>query len=300
VAERHGFVFPHHTGSLTYTYTYDCAFPAWSSGRYPNHTIMSNILDMLEAAGDPPETIGFLVNQFPGSNFVAYGAETDDPNDATGAVQAAKDRGYDVVLDVPYPIDIADWGPLAAQVRQTKPDFLWVGALGADGANLIEQMEALNFRPKGEFYLWSAAGPLEAIGDLAEGAMHASMFELTMPEAQTPEIREIAEEYEKRARAAGAYPLFSTEAAASWMAWDFLVRGVEGAGSLDHEAICDWLLKNPVETTTAGTIEFNPEENNYYGDQQKIAQLQDGVWEVVWPPEHQSAELVWPSPTSSL
>jgi branched-chain amino acid transport system substrate-binding protein len=29
VAERYGYVFPHHTGSLTYAYTYDKHFPMW-------------------------------------------------------------------------------------------------------------------------------------------------------------------------------------------------------------------------------------------------------------------------------
>ncbi len=192
VAERHGYVIPHHTGSLTYTYGYDCAFPAWSSGRYPNQTIMGDILDMLEATDDPPETIGFLVNQFPGSNYVAYGSDEGDAGDRMGAVQVAKDRGYEVVVDVAYPTDIADFGPLAARVRQAKPDFLWVGGLGLDAANLIQAMEALNYRPKGEFYLWSAPAPLEQMGDPGQGVMLASMFELTMPLAQSQEIQEIA------------------------------------------------------------------------------------------------------------
>ena len=300
VAERHGYVIPHHTGSLTYAYTYDCAFPAWSSGRYPNQTIMADILDMLEATDDPPETIGFLVNQFPGSNYVAYGTDEGDPQDATGAVQVAEDRGYEVVLDVAYPTDIADFGPLAARVRQAKPDFLWVGGLGLDAANLIQAMEGLNYRPKGEFYLWSAPGPLEEMGEPAEGVMLASMFELTMPLAEDPEIQEIADQFAERAQAEGAYPLFTTQPAASWMGWDILVAGVEGAGSLDQDAICEWLQNNPVETTTGGEpVDFRLEENNYYGDRSKVAQLQGDAWETVWPPEDQSTELTWPAPPAS-
>jgi branched-chain amino acid transport system substrate-binding protein len=299
VAERHGYAIPHHTGSLTYAYTYDCAFPAWSSGRYPNQTIMGDILDMLEATDDPPQTIGFLVNQFPGSNYVAYGTDEGDPQDATGAVQVAKERGYEVVLDVAYPTEISDFGPLAARVREANPDFLWVGGLGLDAANLIQAMEALNYRPKGEFYLWSAPAPLEEMGEPAEGAMLASMFELTMPQAQTPEVQEIAGEFATRAEAEGAYPLFTTQAAASWMAWDFLVAGVEGAGSLEQDTICEWLQNNPVETTTGGTVDFRLEENNYYGDRSKVAQWQGDAWETVWPEEHQSTDLMWPAPVAT-
>ncbi len=299
VAERHGYVIPHHTGSLTYTYGYDCAFPAWSSGRYPNQTIMGDILDMLEATDDPPETIGFLVNQFPGSNYVAYGSDEGDAGDRMGAVQVAKDRGYEVVVDVAYPTDIADFGPLAARVRQAKPDFLWVGGLGLDAANLIQAMEALNYRPKGEFYLWSAPAPLEQMGDPGQGVMLASMFELTMPLAQSQEIQEIAAEFAERAEAEGAYPLFTTQAAASWMGWDFLVAGVEGAGSTDQAAVCEWMQNNTITTTTGGSVEFNLDENNYYGDRSKVAQLQGDAWEVVWPPEDQSTDLLWPAPPAT-
>jgi branched-chain amino acid transport system substrate-binding protein len=160
-------------------------------------------------------------------------------------------------------------------------------------------MEALNYRPKGEFYLWSAPAPLEEMGEPAEGAMLASMFEMTMPRAQSSEIQEIADEFATRAEAEGAYPLFTTQAAASWMGWDFLVAGVEGAGSLEQDAICEYLQNNPIETTTGGTVDFRLDENNYYGDRSKVAQWQGDAWETVWPEEHQSTELTWPAPPAT-
>ena len=42
-------------------------------------------------------------------------------------------------------------------------------------------------------------------------------------------------------------------------------------------------------------IHFNEAEKNDYGDQSKNAQLQDAQWEVVWPGEHASANLVYPA-----
>ena len=72
------------------------------------------------------------------------------------------------------------------------------------------------------------------------------------------------------------------QGAVSWTAWQVLAAGVEGAGSLDHDAICDWLINNPVDTII-GTIDFNPEEQNYYGDLSVVKQIQDGEWIVVHP-----------------
>ncbi|HLA44514.1 MAG TPA: hypothetical protein VJZ27_13810, partial [Aggregatilineales bacterium] len=75
-----------------------------------------------------------------------------------------------------------------------------------------------------------------------------------------------------------------TQAAASWSAWQVLVAGVEGAGSLDQEAIAEYLLSHDIETVQ-GTLTFNPEEQNYGPDLTRIKQIQNGAWVVVWPLE---------------
>jgi branched-chain amino acid transport system substrate-binding protein len=224
-----------------------------------------------------------VVNRFPGTNYLAYGTPEGDERDASGAVQVARDRGYDVVLDVNYPTDISNWGPIAQQVRDANPDFLWVSATGLDGINLIQEMESLNYRPQGEFYLWPAPAPLVEAGEMAEGIFKAGMFEPTDARAEDPEIQEIMAAFSERAEEAGIYPVFDTQAAASWSAWEYLVEAVEGTGSLDHDAMCSWLLENPVETTFIGEVEFNPDMNNYADDFSIVSQLRDGEWVVVWP-----------------
>lgn len=156
VAQRYGYVFPQHTGSLTYAFNYECQFPAWPTGRYPNLTNPNLVYDALESTGTPPETIAFVINQFPGTVFVADGYADGSGDDLTGAVQIAEERGYEVVLNVQFPSNTTDWGPIAAQVRDADPDFLYMGALGVDGPNLIAAMDALNYRPAGMFFQWPA------------------------------------------------------------------------------------------------------------------------------------------------
>ena len=176
VADRYDYVFPQHTGSLTYAFDYQCQFPAWPTGRYPNITNPELVFDALESTGNPPETIAFVINQFPGSMFVAYGyPDSGDPQDARGAKEIAEERGYEVVLDVQYPLTIDDWGPIAAQVRDADPDFVYLGALGVDGPNLLAAMDALDYRPAGIFMQWPAPGPVLGAGESADPAGRAGL-----------------------------------------------------------------------------------------------------------------------------
>ncbi len=283
VAERYGYVFPQHTGSLTYAFDYQCQFPAWPTGRYPNVTNPELIFDALESTGNPPETIAFVINQFPGTMFVAYGyPDSGDPQDARGAVAIAEERGYDVVLDVQFPLDISDWGPIAAQVRDADPDFVYLGALGVDGPNLLTALDALDYRPAGVFMQWPAPGPvLGAPG--AEGVLSVTAFESHPPFTDDAENSEIAAAFEEAATAAGIpYAEMETQASASWAAWQTLVRGVEGAGSLDNETVCNYLVENGIETIF-GQVDYGTEEYNYYGDLSYVKQVQDGDWFVVYP-----------------
>lgn len=285
VAERYGYVYPQHTGSLTYAFDYECQFPAWPTGRYPNITNPNLVYDSLESSGNTPETIGFVINQFPGTVFVAYGyPDSGDPDDVPGAVSIAEDRGYEVVLDVQFPSDISDWGPIAAQVRDADPDFLYVGALGIDGPNLIAAMDALDYRPDQMFFQWPAPGPLLGAGESADGGLSVTAFEAHSPFTDGP-YGQVAEDFEAAATEAGiAYPKMETQASASWAAWEILVAGVEGAGSLDNTEACDYLVNNEIQTIF-GDVDFDAEQSNYYGDLSFIKQIQDEDWFVVYPEE---------------
>ena len=279
VADRYGYVFPQHTGSLTYAFTYECQFPAWPTGRDPNITNPNLIFDAIEASGTEIVTVGFVSNQFPGTMFIAYGQP--DADDSYGAVQIAEDRGYEVVLDLTFPLGTSDWAPIAAQVRDADPDFLFMGAIGVDGPNLISAMDSIDYRPDNMFFQWPAPGPL--LGADADGAMSVTAFEPHPPFTDDPEDAEIAEAFAEAAAEAGLpYTAFETQASASWASWQILVAGVEGAGTVDNAAACDYLVNNEIETVF-GSVDFDPDQLNYYGDISYVKQIQDGDWFVVYP-----------------
>jgi len=282
VAERYGYMFPHHTASLTYAYTYGCHFSSWSTGLHPNITNPNLIYDALESSGNSPETIGFVVNEFPGTMFIAYGQEGTDEG---GAVTEAANRGWDVVLDITFPTATTDWAPIAAQIRDADPDFLYIAGLGVNASNIITAMQAIDYAPAGMFSQWPAPGPLLNT-EGADGIMSVTIFEEHPPFTDDPEAVEVAALINEALAAADIpYTKVETQAAASWTAWEYLQQAADGAGSLDQQAMCDWLIENGADTLFHGEIEFFPEEQNYFVDLSKVKQVQDGDWWVVYPEE---------------
>ena len=282
VAERFGYVFPHHTASLTYAYTYPWHFPLWYTGLNTHITTPDLLFDALDSTGTPPETIAFVVNQFPGTKFLVEGREGEDVG---GAVRIAEEHGYEVVLNVDFPLGNTDFGPIAAQVRDADPDFVYMGAIGVDANNLIESMQALDYQPAGMFAQWPAPGPLLALGDAGEGVMSVTLLEAHEPFLSNPGVAELNEAFSAAATEAGLpYPVLETQAAVSWAAWEVLTTAVEETGSLDQETIANWLLNNTVDTVI-GPVTFDPEQQNYGPDLQKIKQIRDGDWLVVYPAE---------------
>lgn len=289
VAERYGYVFPHHTASLTYAYTYEWHFPTWFVGLNTHYTTPEKIFDAYQTLDDPPQTVGFVINRFPGTDFLAYGTD-DPPEESTarpggGAVEVAQEKGLEVVLDISFDTGTTDFAPIASRIAEADPDLLYVGALGEDGTNLLAALRQQDYQPRHHFYQWPAPGPMLSAGELAEGATSVTIFEPYEPYLSNHGAQELVDRYRAKAEEAGlSYTDPETQAGASWGAWQVLVAGVEGCQCLEQEEIADYLLNNPIETVQ-GTFEFRPDEQNYGDDIQTIKQIQDGQWYVVWPDE---------------
>jgi branched-chain amino acid transport system substrate-binding protein len=277
VAERYNMIFIHHTGSLTYAYTYKWHFPMWYTGLDTHKTTPDLLFDALDSTGTPPRTIGFVVNQFPGTMFLARGRDGDG-----GAIQVAQEHGYEVVLDVDFPFGTTDLSAIAAQVRDADPDFLYLSGLGVDGNTLIAAMDALDYRPRGMFVQWPAPGPLAEVG---ESVFSVTLFEAHEPFLSRAGASELNEEFGKRAAEAGiTYPVLDVQGAVSWATWQTLVAAVEATESLDQETLANWLLNNKVDTIV-GEITYDTDNQNYGPDLQSVKQVQDGKWVVIYPSE---------------
>lgn len=280
VAERNGKMLVHHTFGIPKLAKYDAQFPTWALGPAPEQTVPGLVLDALAASAKPPKTIAIVTSKFPSVHFLALGAR-----------EVAQKRGLKEVLFLEFEFGAKDFGPIAARVREADPDFLFMGAIGLEGNQLLEALKKLDYTPRNHFYTYPAPGPM-AVSPESANALSSTVFEGSPPFTNEPAVAAFAKEYQDRATKAGLpYTLADVQAGVSYTAWQLIEAAVVATKSLDDKVLAQWIRANKVDTIL-GKLRFT-EIGNYGDDLSKIKQVQDGKWVVVWPKEFASgAKLV--------
>jgi branched-chain amino acid transport system substrate-binding protein len=62
------------------------------------------------------------------------------------------------VLFLEWDFGNLDYGPIAARIKDAKPDFVWVGAIGLEGNQLLEAMSKIDYTPPMHYYMYPAPG----------------------------------------------------------------------------------------------------------------------------------------------
>ena len=270
VAQRYNKVLVHHTFGIPALAKYEMAFPAWSLGSDPGTTVPNSVFDALAASPKPPKTVAFVTSKFPSIHFMSLGAR-----------EIAKKRGLQEVLFLEWDFGNRDFGPIAARVKDAKPDLVWIGDIGLEGNMLLDAMKKIDYVPPLHFHTYPAPGPMTKSPD-GKNALSLTIFEEHAPFTANPVAAEFVKLFNDRATKANL-PDTSVEvqAAASYSAWQILEAGVRGANSFDDKAIGAWLRKNRVDTIH-GRLRFDG-PGNYGDDLMKIKQVQNGKWVVVHP-----------------
>ena len=272
VAQRYNKVLVHHTLGIPNLAKYDMQFPAWSVGPTPEATVPNTVLDALASLPKPPKTIAIVTSKFPSVFFMSAGAR-----------QVAKSRGLQEVLFLEWEFGNRDFGPIASRVKDAKPDFVWVGAIGLEGNQLLDAMKNIDYKPPLHFYMYPSPGPLAKSAE-GKNALAASIFEEHAPFTDSPVAAEFVKLFHDRAAKAGLPDTsVETQAAASFSAWQVLEAAVTATKSLDDKAISAWLKANRVKTIQ-GELRFD-KLNNFGDDLMKVKQVQNGRWVTVWPKE---------------
>ena len=272
VAQRYNKVLVHHTLGVPSLAKYEMQFPAWSLGSDPGVTTTNTVFEALAKGPKPPKTVAVVTSKFPSIHFMTQGAR-----------EVMKKRGLSEVLFLEWDFGNRDFGPIANRIKDAKPDFVWVGAIGLDGNLLLDAMKKIDYVPPQHFYLYPAPGPLVSLPE-AKNALSVTIFEEQPPFTSNTGAAEFVKIYRERATKLGfPDPSVETQAAASYTAWQILAAGVAGTKSLDDKAIGTWLKANKVDTLQ-GKLRFDG-FNNFGDDLMRIKQVQNGHWVVVWPKE---------------
>ncbi len=272
VAQRYDKVLVHHTFGIPSLAKYERAFPAWSLGSDPANTVPNTLFDALAAGPKPPKTVAVVTSKFPSIQFMSAGAR-----------EVLKKRGLTEVLFLEWDFGNRDFGPIANRIKDAKPDFVFVGAIGLDGNLLLDAMKKIDYVPPQHFYLYPSPAPLVTLPE-AKNALSVTIFEEQLPFLNNPGAAEFVKLFRERATAAKlADPSVEVQAAASYTAWQILEAGVKATNSLDDKAIAAWLKANKVDTIQ-GRLRFDG-TGNYGDDLMRIKQVQNGKWTVVYPKE---------------
>jgi branched-chain amino acid transport system substrate-binding protein len=272
VAQRYNKVFVHHSFGMPHLAKYEMHFPTAAFGLEPNRTLPTTVFDALAATSKPPKTVTIVTSKFPSAQFQSAGAK-----------EVAEKRGLKVPLYLEYEFGTRDWGALAARIKDANADFLWVGALGLDGNQLLEAMKKLDYTPPRHFHLFPAPGPLLAAPD-GKLALSSSVFEEHPPFLHNTGAAKLIPLFKERATKANVpYTSVDTQVAGSFAAWQLLEAAVAATKSLDDKVLGQWLRKSRVDTII-GKLRFDG-PNNYGDDLFKVKQAQEGKWLVVWPRE---------------
>lgn len=273
VAQRYNKVLVHHTFGIPNLVKYDMAFPAWSLGPDPAVSVPNTVLDALNAGPKPPKTVAIVTSKFPSIQFLSAGAR-----------EQFKKRGLTEVLFLDWEFGNRDFGPIANRVKDAKPDFVWVGAIGLEGNLLLDAMKKIDYAPPQHFYLYPAPGPLVTLPE-AKNALSVTIFEEHAPFMNAKGAAEFVKAFHERGTAAKLPDVqVEVQAAASYTAWQILEAGVLATKSLDDKAIGAWLRANQVDTLQ-GKLRFNG-PGQYGDDLMRVKQIQNGTWKVVWPKSH--------------
>src|SRR4051794_36863324 len=215
VAQRYNKVLVHHTFGIPSLAKYDMQFPAWSLGPDPAKTVPNTLFDALAKSAKPPKTIAIVTSKFPSVHFISVGGR-----------EIAKKRGLQEVLYLEWDFGNRDFGPIAARVKDAKPDMVWIGDIGLEGNMLLDAMKKIDYTPPIHFHVYPAPGPMTKSAD-ANNALALTIFEEHAPFTNTAVAADFVKTFNERAAKANL-PDTSVEvqAAASYTAWQMLEAGV--------------------------------------------------------------------------
>ena len=136
------------------------------------------------------------------------------------------------VLFLEYEFGNRDFGPIAARIKDAKPDFLWVGANGIDPVLMLDAMKKIDYQPPMHFYMFPAPGPMVKMPGGEELARASPPSRSTRRSPTTRAPRSSSRRYHERGAKAGL-PDTSVDLLAS-IAYSH-VAGARGGGERHQE-----------------------------------------------------------------
>ncbi len=263
-------------------------------GEDPIHSFSSGFFEIIKTIKPKPKTIA----------LVGVDAEFGK-NSTDGARDNARAAGLTIVYDQLYPPNTTDFAPVVRAVQAANPDVVFIAAYPPDTVGIARAVNEIGYTPKmiGGTLIGMMATPLKAqMGPLMNGFVIHEDF---VPAFKFPGSRELLKKYQDVAKEKGGIdPLGFGFVPFGYAAGQVLEQAVEGAKSLDQQAIADY-MRGHTFSTVVGTIAFGKDGEwktprfvftqwqHLTGND--LAQLTDPKHNVIiWPARYKTGELIYP------
>jgi branched-chain amino acid transport system substrate-binding protein len=194
------------------------------------------------------------------TRLALIGAEVEYSRNALdGAKENAKNMGFEIVFERTYPLSTTEFSSVVRAMAATNPDVVFGATLPVDTVGIIRAANEIGFKPKmigGAMLGLLVTGIKQQLGPMINGYI-SNEFYIPAPSLQFAGTKEMMEEYQKRAGAAGIDPLGYTYPPYAYAAGQILAQAVTETKSTDDAKLADYLNKTSFDTVI-GPIKFSP------------------------------------------
>jgi branched-chain amino acid transport system substrate-binding protein len=200
----------------------------------------------------------------------------------------AEKLGIKIVLEEWYDPPLTTADAIIAKCKERNAELLYCIEFFPDAVLTVRASKALGYNPKffEQGIVATAPAWTKMLGPDANYVFQSVIIVNSLPYPEIQELNKVAKERWGEP-AAPEYFLFGY----SWI--ETLQRGVEGAKSLNQDAIRDYLRKNEI-SIISGKFKFD--EKGLPPPYAYVVQVQKGKTEVVFPVERRTAKPVYPKP----
>ena len=199
-----------------------------------------------------------------------------------------------------------DFGPIAARVKDAKPDFVWVGAIGLEGNQLLDAMKKIDYAPPLALLHVPGAGSDGRRRPRRRTRWRRRSSRSIRRSLNNPGAAEFVQAV-PRARGQGR-PRRTPASRRRRPRRIPRGRSLEAAVNGDQEPRRQGARRTGCARTSVDTIQGKLRfdgPSNYGDDLMRVKQVQNGRWVVVWPKESQrrvprGAKLLAPEPAADV
>jgi branched-chain amino acid transport system substrate-binding protein len=250
----------------------DMKLPYFFSMLPQPYVLMQAAADMLAAKGVKTVAVIYMDDLFGLENIAAL-----EP--------ALKAKGIELVDKKSYPLGVKDLSPVLRAIKDKTPDAFVGLTYPPDTILASKQAKEIGFNPRVFFTAVGTAFPVykQVMGADAEGVTGiGSWSSKTSPGAKAYFDAHVKKFQKEPDRWASAH---------CWAGLQILQAAIEKVG-LDRQAIREHIASN-AHQTIIGSLRFKGSEIQFPGS---VSQWVGGDFEVVWPTDRATAQLVIPKP----